>query len=111
MATDRPRDLRADRFRNEAELGHLRDLPVGDKDPATRERELDRRQDEIEHEIGMLALAKARGGVKPIEGIDPEFPRWELAFVYHGVMFDRRNAGVFCTAGHGSPEGPMGEGK
>lgn len=37
---------------NEAELERLRDLPVGEKDPATRERELEQEQDEIEWEIG-----------------------------------------------------------
>ncbi|GMV24579.1 MAG: hypothetical protein AMXMBFR58_06100 [Phycisphaerae bacterium] len=39
--------------RSEAELERLRDLPVGDVDPAARERELERRQDELEWQIAV----------------------------------------------------------
>jgi hypothetical protein len=51
-----PEPLREEWLRNEAELERLRDLPVSAQDPATRERALERRQDEIEFEIGRRAL-------------------------------------------------------
>lgn len=48
MNDDNVQALREEWQRNEAELARLRELPAGAVDPATRERELERRQDEIE---------------------------------------------------------------
>ena len=50
-------ELAAEWLRNEAELRSLQDLPVGASDPASRERELDARQDAIEFAIGLDARA------------------------------------------------------
>lgn len=49
-----PDELSAEGTANEAELARLRADPdrVGPVDPAARERELDRRQHEIEFELG-----------------------------------------------------------
>ena len=63
MAPDDARNLLAAEWsRNEAELQGLHDNPdtAGRVDPAARERELLRRQDEIEHDIGQAALDEAR---------------------------------------------------
>lgn len=50
---------------NEAELQRLRDLPVGSTDPAARERELEREQDEIEYEVAKEAFERNRDANRP----------------------------------------------
>lgn len=54
MNQDKLRTLHEEWKRNEAELARLRELPVGVVDPAARERELERRQDEIEFLVAQL---------------------------------------------------------
>jgi len=49
-------DLSAEWLRNEAALLRLRDLPAREKGPAARDRELERRQDEIEFPLGADAV-------------------------------------------------------
>lgn len=52
--------LQAEWIRNEAELERLRLLPVGIFDPATREAELEKRQDEIGFLLGDQDLRERR---------------------------------------------------
>lgn len=52
--------LRTECLRNEAELERLRDLPVSEKDPATREDELEKRQDQIEFLLGRAQIERRR---------------------------------------------------
>lgn len=54
MNDDQIKALHDEWKRNEAELARLRELPVGQVDPAARERELERRQDEIEFLVAQL---------------------------------------------------------
>ncbi len=54
MNDDQIKALHDEWKRNEAELVRLRELPVGQVDPAARERELERRQDEIEFLVAQL---------------------------------------------------------
>lgn len=52
---------------NEAELQRLGDLPTGSADPAERERQIDREQDEIEGLMGEAYLAERRSLVPPTD--------------------------------------------
>lgn len=54
MNHDKIQALHEEWKRNEAELVRLRELPVGQADPAARERELERRQNEIEFMVAQL---------------------------------------------------------
>lgn len=54
MNDDQIKALHDEWKRNEAELVRLRELPVGEVDPAARERELEHRQDEIEFLVAQL---------------------------------------------------------
>ncbi|GMV26794.1 MAG: hypothetical protein AMXMBFR58_28250 [Phycisphaerae bacterium] len=60
VSTDDCKHLAAECHRNEAELERLRDLPVSDVDPTARKGELERRQDEIEWELGRLRYRQRR---------------------------------------------------
>lgn len=53
MDPDRRKHLNDEWLANEAALERLADLPSGELDPAERERQLDREQDEIEYELGV----------------------------------------------------------
>ncbi len=56
METSVRDELIAEWHRNEKELLALRNLPVGKEDPAAREAALERRQDEIEHALGVTPI-------------------------------------------------------
>lgn len=61
MDPDRRRQLNDQWLANEAALDRLADLPVGEVDPAERERRIDREQDEIEYELGVVYLDRRNG--------------------------------------------------
>lgn len=54
MNDDQINALHEEWKRNEAELARLRELPVGEVDPAAREQELERRQNETEFMVAQL---------------------------------------------------------
>ncbi len=54
MNDDQINALHEEWKRNEAELARLCELPVGEVDPAAREQELERRQNETEFMVAQL---------------------------------------------------------